>query len=142
MTDKYVIQITNFTDSTTTLIEKNDTNELDIYNYVLKQLWIMNISAPAYIFFRDEYRSAFKQLHRHSRHAINYALNARYGQCYNDNWTGLYSMCLFQFPTDITKKNIDVLHETYHFLNRIYQDNYMEKNTVAIDIIVDTEEID
>lgn len=135
MSEKYQIQVTNFSKGIITLYDKSDMTESDIYTYAIKQLWMLNIYVPGYIFFRDKYINVFKKLHRISRNIINCALNARYEQCYNDNWNGLYSICYLNFPVDMAKNDIDILHEIYHFLNKIYQDNHMEDNIFAIDII-------
>ncbi len=140
MSDKIKIQVTNFAKNTITITEKSYTYEHDIYIDIIKQLWIFNLSAPAYIFFREEYKKLFKQFDRKTRHIINCALNARYAQCYNDNWTGLYGVCSFNFPIDMAKKNIDILHNIYHFFNKIYQDNYTEGNIFAVDVIQSEDE--
>jgi hypothetical protein len=140
MSEKIQIQITNFSKNTITLIEKHYVYEYEIYTYIIKKLWLLNLSAPAYIFFRDEYKKLFKQFDRKTRHIINCALNARYTQCYNDNWTGLYAICHYNFPVDMAKKNVDILHDIYHFFNKIYQDNYTEENIFAVDIIQSEDE--
>lgn len=135
ISETYQIQVTNFSKGIINLTDVSNISESDIYKNVIKQLWMLNISAPAYIFFHDDYNSVFKNLDRRARNTINCALNARYGQCYNDNWTGLYSICYLNFPVDMVKNNIDMLHDIYHFLNKIYQDNCGEINIFAVDII-------